>query len=64
MTNDKIFIHFNTNVTYVYTLSDELKHLETYNIFFNETYVNDELYHKIDYIINNRKTTINFTYIY
>lgn len=52
MTNEKIFIHFDTNITYAYILSDELKLLETYKIFFNETYVNDELNHKIDYIIN------------
>jgi len=55
MNNEKIFIHFDTNITHVYTLSDELKHIETYNIFFNETYINDELYKKLDFIINDIK---------
>lgn len=55
MNNEKIFIHFDTNKTHIYTFSNKLKLLETYNIFFNETYVNDELFHKIDYIINDLK---------
>jgi len=55
MNNEKIFIHFDTNITHVYTLSNELKHIKTYNIFFNETYINYELYKKIDFIINDIK---------
>ena len=55
MKNEKIIIHFDTNITNVYTLSSELKHIETYNIFFNETHIHDELYHKIEYIINSIK---------
>ena len=55
MRNERIFIHFDTNKTIIYTLSDELQLLETCNIFFNETYNNDELFRKIDKIINSLK---------
>ena len=56
MKNDKIFIHFDTNKTLIYTLSDEVELLETCNVFFNETYINDELFRKIDKIINGLKS--------
>ena len=55
MKDEKLFIHFDTNKTLIYTLSDKLKLLETCNIFFNETYVNDELFRKIDRLINKLK---------
>lgn len=56
MNKEKIFVLFDTNKTNVYTFSNELKLLETHNVFFNETYVNDELFHKVDYIINELKS--------
>jgi len=56
MKDEKIIIHFNTNKTLIYTLSNKLKLLETYDIFFNETHINDELYRKIEKIINNLKS--------
>lgn len=55
MESQKILIHFDTNITHVYTLSSGLQLLEKYNIFFNETYVNDELFRKIYYIVNDLK---------
>ena len=55
MSSKKIFIHFDTNKTIIYENSNKLELIETYNIFFNETYVNDELFHKINYIINDLK---------
>ncbi len=55
MMDKKLIIHFDTNKTCIYTLSDKLELLEICNIFFNETYVNDELFRKIDRIIDGLK---------
>ena len=52
MSNKKIFIHFDTNNTYIYTYTTKLKLLKSHNIFFNETYIHDELFNKMEYIIN------------
>ena len=55
MQDEKILIHFDTNKTVIYALSTKLTLLKTCDIFFNETYVNDELFRKVDRIINNLK---------
>lgn len=55
MQDEKILIHFDTNKTVIYALSTKLTLLKTCDVFFNETYVNDELFRKVDRIINNLK---------
>ena len=50
---EKILIHFDTNDTYIYKLVDEnITLLEHKQVFFNETLVNDELFRKINRVLD------------
>ena len=50
--NEKILIHFDTNDVNIYKLVNEnITLLEYKQVFFNETLVNDELFRKIDFVL-------------
>ncbi len=60
MEDNKILIHFNTNLTRIFTLKNgKINLLEEKKIFFNETIVHDEMFHKIDNFLKNIKSDIN-----
>ena len=73
--NEKLLIHFDTNDVNIYKLVDgKITLLEQKQIYFNETLVNDELFKKINLVLeevnikyqkwDNKKIRIYATGIY
>lgn len=54
----KIMLMFDTNKVEVYEYSDKLKLIKNDQLFFNETFVNFELYNKIDAYINSLSSMV------
>mgnify|MGYP000307450293 FL=1 len=50
--DSKILVHFDTNDTSIYQLKgDSISLIKKERVFFNETLIHDELFKKIDYVI-------------
>ncbi len=57
--DSKILVHFDTNDTSIYQLKgDSISLIKKERIYFNETLINDELFKKIDYVIEKLKMIV------
>ena len=54
--DNKILVHFDTNDTSIYQLKgDSISLIKKERVFFNETLIHDELFRKIDFVIEKLK---------
>ena len=57
--DSKILVHFDTNDTCIYQLKgDSISLIKKERVYFNETLINDELFKKIDYVIEKLKMIV------
>lgn len=57
--DSKLLVHFDTNDTIIYQLKgDSISLIKKERVYFNETLVHDELFKKIDYVIQKLKMIV------
>ena len=57
--DSKILVHFDTNDTSIYQLKeDDITLIKKERVFFNETLIHDELFKKVDYVIEKLKKLV------